>query len=105
MFSTDCGENMTKFKIKYRRSYFTVEGEKLDYCECCGKKPDPRGLHRHHWAYTYKTSEVRENPQLALENTSTLCFVCHRVADALRAVKENPEKVKKLEKLRKEAIK
>jgi hypothetical protein len=29
---------------------------------------------------------VRDNPQLALENTSELCFGCHPLGDAIRAL-------------------
>ena len=80
-----------KFKIKYRRATFTVEGKKSEYCQCCHKKPKKSGLHFHHKIYAYKTKEVRKNPQLALENTIQLCWYCHRVADSLRVVQSNPE--------------
>jgi hypothetical protein len=79
-----------KFKIKYRRATFTVEGEKSDTCQSCHKKPHKSGLHFHHRKYAYSTKEVRKNPQLALENTIQLCWYCHRVADALRVVESNP---------------
>jgi len=85
-----------KFKVKYRRSFFTVEGIKSDTCQCCGKKPKKSGLHFHHLVYAFSTDEVRKNPQLALRSTIQLCWYCHRVADALRIVNEHPDIVIKL---------
>ena len=76
---------MERVRVRYWRAAFTVSVEKPSICECCGRKGR---LECHHWKYAYKTSEVRKNPQLALENTSWLCFTCHRIADAYRKTRE-----------------
>ena len=74
-------------------------------CEACGRKGR---TNMHHWRYAYKTSEVRKNPELAIDNTTELCYYCHRLADAIRRLYEemerDPERVKKLFKLREEAL-
>lgn len=70
-----------KIKVKYRRARFTVEAARPRTCQCCGKR---RQMQLHHWRYAYKTSEVRKDKQLALDNTSWLCFRCHVLADAMR---------------------
>jgi len=61
-------------------------------------------MNTHHWIYAHKTSEVRKNPNLAIQNTSVLCFPCHRIGDALRAVLEHPTLVEKLKKIREESL-
>lgn len=71
-------------KIKYRRIFVDVPIEKPKVCPCCSITPKPRGMNLHHWKYEFKTKEVRENPLLALKNTTWLCYSCHRVADAMR---------------------
>jgi hypothetical protein len=87
-------------KIKYKNVTAEVSGEKPTTCECCGNTPKPRGLQFHHWRYKYTTKEVKERPELALEETSVLCFFCHRIANCIRILEENPDKVKRLEQLR-----
>jgi 5-methylcytosine-specific restriction endonuclease McrA len=72
-------------KVRYRRATIVVPDAPplTGICECCGNK---RKTDTHHVVYLFKTSEVRKNPKLALENTVQLCFPCHRVADAMRIV-------------------
>ena len=82
-----------KFTIKYRRATFTVEGTKPTTCEVCGKSGKIDG---HHMKYAYKTSEVRKNHQLALENVIWLCFRCHMVGDAVRIVDDNEDTALKI---------
>jgi hypothetical protein len=56
-------------------------------CEGCGKsvaKGEIKCTSLHHWKYAFKPATVQANPVLVLENTSELCFACHRVADGLR---------------------
>lgn len=82
-------ETMKTIKVCYRRAVFSVQADKPQTCQCCGKKGK---IDLHHWKYDFKTSEVRKNKQLALKNTSWLCFTCHRYADAIRAVDGMPTK-------------
>jgi hypothetical protein len=58
-------------------------------CDACGKSVaagEIKVTALHHWYYAYAPKTVKENPILALENTSELCFGCHQVADAIRAL-------------------
>jgi len=58
-------------------------------CEACGKSKalgEIRITALHHWFYKYQPKTIREKPMLALENTSELCFYCHELADAIRAL-------------------
>jgi len=57
-------------------------------CEACGKVVgiDIKMTALHHWWYAYQPKTVRENPMLALENTSEVCYYCHELADAIRAL-------------------
>ena len=58
-------------------------------CDSCGKSVaagEIKVTALHHWYYAYQPKTVKENPILALENTSELCFGCHQVADAIRAL-------------------
>jgi hypothetical protein len=58
-------------------------------CQACGKSKERgeiRTTANHHWWYAYAPKTVKENPLLALENTSELCFYCHQLADAIRAL-------------------
>jgi hypothetical protein len=65
-------------------------------CECCGKKVGEEikitALH-HNW-YAYQPETVRKNPILVLDNTIEVCYGCHQVADAIRALLyANPKRV------------
>lgn len=80
-----------KFTITYRKARIMVRGEKPNKCEICGKAGKIDG---HHMKYAYKTSKVRKNPQLALENIIWLCFHCHMVGDAVRICVDNPATAK-----------
>ena len=52
-------------------------------CECCGR----RGRTQiHHWIYLEPKEKVKKNPKLALKGTSELCPLCHKWADALKAM-------------------
>ena len=66
-------------------------------CDACGKSVaagEIKVTALHHWLYKYRADTVKENPILALENTSELCFGCHQVADAIRALTyANPRRV------------
>ena len=81
-------------KIRYRRITVEVEGERPKKCCVCEK--EFKKIDMHHFKYAYKTDEVRKNPQLALENTIPVCYYCHRIADALRKIEENEERVDKI---------
>jgi len=85
-----------KIKIRYRRARVTVEvpDNFKRKCEICGKEDGKISFH--HYKYTYKTSEVRKNPQLALKNTIMLCYKHHRTADALRKVVDDIHSAKKI---------
>ena len=89
--------------IKYRRARIKIETKKPDKCECCGKKA--KKLDYHHWKYAYTTDEVIRNPLLVLDNTSVLCFPCHKRGDALRICWEEPLVTEKLNIIRKRDMK
>ena len=58
-------------------------------CEACGKSKERGEIKMtalHHWWYAYQPKTVKKNPLLALENTSELCYYCHQLADAIRAL-------------------
>jgi hypothetical protein len=58
-------------------------------CEACGKSKE-RGEIKitalHHWWYEFQPKTVKENPMLAIKNTSEFCFYCHVLGDAVRAL-------------------
>jgi hypothetical protein len=101
------GKEMSKPQKGYKIRYETAHGGgvvvTLPYdprkhkCDACGKSVaagEIKVTAFHHWWYAYQPNTVRENPILALENTSELCFGCHQVADAIRAlVYANPNRV------------
>lgn len=66
-------------------------------CDACGKSKENGEIKTtalHHWWYAYQAKTVRENPLLALENTSELCFYCHGIGDSIRALLyAHPERV------------
>jgi hypothetical protein len=58
-------------------------------CEACRKSVlagEIKMTALHHWWYAYQPETVRENPILAVDNTSELCFGCHPLGDAIRAM-------------------
>jgi len=78
------------YRIRYQTITVTLpEDPRKGICEACGKsvhKGEIRTTHMHHWVYQYMPKTVRQNPELALKNTSELCYYCHEIADALRAL-------------------
>jgi hypothetical protein len=86
-----------KDRVTYKGRRFTVEADfiRSKTCECC--KKSGRKLYLHHLKYAYPMKEVRKNPKLALDNTITLCFTCHDVANTIRKLIEADEEI--LEKL------
>ena len=58
-------------------------------CDAC-KKSIARGeiktTHLHHWWYAYIPKTVKANPILVLDNTSELCYYCHKLADSIRGL-------------------
>jgi len=66
-------------------------------CDACGKskaKGEIKTTHLHHWWYEFHPKTVKKNPILVLKNTSELCFYCHQLADAIRALLyANPKRV------------
>jgi len=65
-------------------------------CDACGRRvgEEIKMTAFHHWWYAFQPETVRKNPALALENTSELCYGCHQVADAIRALLyANPSRV------------
>ena len=90
------------FKIKYRRATVTLkDNPRKGWCECCGRK-GKTGCH--HFRYAYKTKEVRKKPILALDNTAELCFLDHRIANALQLIERYPQRVEVLKALFAEKI-
>jgi len=58
-------------------------------CAGCGKTKangEIKSTALHHWWYAYQPKTVKQNPILALENTSEFCYYCHQLADAIRAL-------------------
>jgi hypothetical protein len=98
---------MSKEKKGYKVRYETAHGGgvvvELPYnprkgkCNACGKSVasgEIRTTQLHHWWYAFAVKTVKENPQLAVENTSELCFGCHPIGDAIRALLyANPQRV------------
>jgi hypothetical protein len=83
------------YKIRYEMAHGGGVIVTLPYdprkhkCDACGKtvaSGEIKVTALHHWYYAYQPKTVKENPLLALENTSELCFGCHQVADAIRAL-------------------
>jgi len=109
-----CGKNgkledkkMSEKKKDYKVRYETAHGHGIvvtlpfdprkHICDSCGKSVadgEIRVTALHHWWYAYQPNTVRENPILAIENTSELCFGCHPIGDAIRALLyANPSRV------------
>lgn len=83
------------YKIRYATAHgggIVVElpfNPRKGICDACGKSVasgEIRVTALHHWLYKYRADTVRETPELAIENTSELCFGCHPVGDAIRAL-------------------
>lgn len=72
-----------KTRVLYRRARVSVDALRPCMCQACGRIGR---VELHHWRYAYQTKVVRKMPQLALDNTTWLCFACHNVADAVRKV-------------------
>ena len=84
---------------KYRTKYAGSRGKGITVtlpfdprkgvCEACGKSKE-RGEIKitamHHWWYEFAPKTVKQNPILVLKNTSELCYGCHQMADAIRAL-------------------
>lgn len=96
----NCGEvKMSEKKKGYKVRYETAHGHGIvvtlpfdprkHICDSCGKSVadgEIRVTALHHWWYAYQPKTVQENPILAIENTSELCFGCHPLGDAIRAL-------------------
>ena len=92
---------------KYRTKYAGSRGKgvtvtlpfdpRKGICRACGKskhKGEIKVTALHHWWYEFQPKTVKANPILALKNTSELCFYCHQLADAIRAlIYAKPERV------------
>jgi hypothetical protein len=84
-----------KYKTKYagsRGKGVTVTlpfDPRKGVCQACGKSKE-RGEIKytvlHHWYYEFQPKTVKKNPILVLKNTSELCYYCHQLADAIRAL-------------------
>jgi hypothetical protein len=88
-----------KEKIKmYPVSYQTAHGKgvivylpsnpRKGKCQCCGKiiGEEIKTTQLHHNWYAYQPETVKKNPILALDNTIEVCYGCHQIADAIRAL-------------------
>jgi hypothetical protein len=95
--------NKIGFKVRYETAHghgivVTLPFDPRKHkCDACGKSianGEIRVTALHHWWYAYQPDTVKENPQLAIENTSELCFGCHPLGDAIRAfLYANPTRV------------
>lgn len=91
------------YKIRYETAHGGGVVVTLPYnprkhiCEACKKSVaagEIRVTALHHWWYAYQPQTVKDNPILAIDNTSELCFGCHPLADAIRALLyANPTRV------------
>lgn len=98
MLNLETCQMMKKMK-KYKTKYAGTRGKgvtvtlpfdpRKGVCQACGQSKD-RGEIKytclHHWWYEFKPATVKKNPILVLRNTSELCYYCHQLADAIRAL-------------------
>lgn len=91
----DVHMKMKKYKVRYATAHGKGVVVTLPFnprkgvCQACGKsisRGEIKITALHHWIYAYKAKTVKENPILALKNTSELCYYCHQLADAIRAL-------------------
>lgn len=87
--------------VSYYHHRVLLDAPRIGKCQACEKEigKSITKTNRHHWKYAYAWKTVKENPSLALENSCELCYRCHRIADALRALvygtgKDAPEIMK-----------
>jgi len=85
------------YKIKYKSVRVEVSGDRPTHCECCGKRSNI--IQCHHTKYAYMAKEVLDNPELAKKNAVYLCYYDHRLANNLRILGENKERVDVLNRL------
>lgn len=90
------------YKIKYAGSrgkgviVYLPEDPRKHKCSCCGKVvgEEIKTTALHHWWYAYQPETVKNNPILVLDNTIEVCYGCHQMADAIRALLyANPKRV------------
>lgn len=91
------------YKIRYETAHGNgivvtlPEDPRKHICDSCKKSVaagEIRVTALHHWWYAYQPKTVKENPILAIDNTSELCFGCHPLGDAIRALLyANPTRV------------
>jgi len=95
-------ENKSGYRIRYKTSHGGGIVVSLPFdprkhkCEACGKQvgKEIKVTALHHWWYEFSSKTVKENPMLAIKNTNELCFYCHGLADAIRALLyANPQRV------------
>lgn len=84
-----------KYRTRYAGSrgkgvYITLPFDpRKGVCQACGKSKaegEIKVTFLHHWWYEFKPSTIKKNPILVLKNTSELCYYCHQLADAIRAL-------------------
>jgi hypothetical protein len=82
-----------KQNVTYKGKQIRIDANykiRKNICQCCGK----HGLTSlHHWEYAYPISMVRDDTNLALENTTELCFVCHDHANTIRKFHKIPNEI------------
>jgi hypothetical protein len=93
----------TGYKIRYETAHghgivvTLPEDPRKHICDSCKKSVaagEIRVTALHHWWYAYQPQTVKENPILATDNTSELCFGCHPLGDAIRTLLyANPTRV------------
>jgi len=89
-------KKLKSYGVTYQRRRIKVickKNPRTGNCKGCGRsihKKQIKVTQIHHWFFEFILRTVRENPQLALKNTSELCFnPCHKSADALRVLTAN----------------
>lgn len=91
-----------KSKIKYQNVTVTVITDRpirRGICEACKRRvgKELKVTQLHHWKYAFKPETVKDNPELALLNTTEYCFGCHPIADALRTLTQVKDKYRVLD--------
>ena len=83
-----------RVRVMYRRATIELTGlitwDKVytGVCQACKTKGRTE---LHHTRYAYSTKMVRAHPLMVLDFTIELCYLCHKVADYLRNLLEDPE--------------
>lgn len=75
------------YSVKYKNITVRLPvNPRKNKCECCGRTGK---IDLHHTIYLYTVAQVRENPLLSADNSFSLCFPCHAMANNIRKILGN----------------